>query len=118
MHYPTVSGDMLEEVERAAQASPARPSLSPGLMRARAKLLYYRAFVHLYRACGRLATVVCVNSSWTQNHICNLWRKPKSDVALVYPPCNTVRFMANELDVRGGVYAVPGARVAVNKFGD
>lgn len=67
------------------------------------KLIYYRCFAAAYRVCGYFADVTMVNSSWTKNHIEELWQLSAADgdqakdlplwiprrLSLVYPPCNT-----------------------------
>jgi alpha-1,2-mannosyltransferase len=51
-----------------------------------AKLNYYRLFSLLYGSVGRCADTVMVNSSWTENHILNIWNAPYK-THRVYPPC-------------------------------
>ena len=48
------------------------------------KLAYYRGFAWLYRLCGRQASLVMANGSWTCNNIEKLWKKSPE---VVYPPC-------------------------------
>ena len=56
----------------------------------RLKLLYYKLFAVVYGFVGRRADVIMVNSSWTRDHIQQIWH-PK-DLAVVYPPCDTDSF--------------------------
>lgn len=82
------------------------------------KLLYYRIFAAMFTFIGFFVDLVVVNSSWTRNHIEQLWRltdspvnqqRPKSTqvakdssktiesmlsrkprrLVTIYPPCNT-----------------------------
>ena len=55
-----------------------------------AKVLYYRIFAWLYGLVGRCCNVAVVNSTWTHNHIVELWGK---GAAIVYPPCNVTEFL-------------------------
>lgn len=72
------------------------------------KLLYYRAFAYAYQLCGYFADEVMVNSTWTKNHIEELWLLRPEDrqkaresplwfprhLMLLYPPCNTTAIQA------------------------
>jgi alpha-1,2-mannosyltransferase len=42
----------------------------------------------MYGKVGRCADTVMVNSSWTENHVMNLWNIPYK-THRVYPPCET-----------------------------
>jgi len=100
-HYPTVSADMLRVVDerRAAHNNSGAISRSPLL--AWAKGRYYRAVISAYKAAGRHAQLVFVNSSWTRGHIDSLWGSGEASGAsshsasssprihTVYPPCDT-----------------------------
>ncbi len=55
------------------------------------KLIYYKLFARLYSLCGRCSDCVMVNSSWTQNHINELWSLAYR-TRVVYPPCDVVKF--------------------------
>ncbi len=103
VHYPTISTDML------ASLNPTAPTGTQGLNagqgtgpRGRAKALYWRLFAAVYSRVGASADVVMTNSSWTQNHILQLWgpfRLPSSpQIAVVYPPV-AVRELEHEVDV-------------------
>lgn len=111
-HYPTVSTDMLERVwarrpayisENAAGPEPKGSSSSTtgtntpssasarAVVNSRAKYVYYRLFSWAYLAAGRFAEVVMVNSTWTQNHIEQLWGR---EALVVFPPCAIDEFQA------------------------
>lgn len=91
VHYPTVSTDMLRRVADG-QASHNNVTLIGGSrLLTSAKILYYHAFAFLYSQVGAAADVVMVNSSWTRQHILQLWNRP-SVTFLVYPPCDITAF--------------------------
>lgn len=90
VHYPTISSDMIHNVQTTSHASFNNRQIfvrSP-LLRA-VKLIYYRMMAYLYGLAGRYSDIVMVNSSWTQSHIDSLW-KIKSHV--VYPSCGVESF--------------------------
>ena len=53
---------------------------------------YYALFAAAYGWCGRRAHAVLANSSWTKNHVENVFGR--NDVALAYPPCDTSALQA------------------------
>ncbi|ORX47788.1 UDP-Glycosyltransferase/glycogen phosphorylase [Hesseltinella vesiculosa] len=61
------------------------------------KLIYYRMFARVYGFCGSFSQTVMVNSTWTKNHIDQLW---STDANIVYPPCDTDRLSDLPLDGR------------------
>lgn len=79
VHYPTISSDMINKV-----------ILQKGKRRTISyiKLLYYHLFAHLYGFVGWFTDSIMVNSSWTEEHVNNLWKRPLSTYK-VYPPCDT-----------------------------
>ena len=96
VHYPTISNDMIKNVETSSHASFNNRALfvrSPVLRYM--KLIYYKLLAYSYGFAGRKADLVMVNSSWTQNHIKSLW---KTDVQIVYPPCDVESFKTIPLD--------------------
>ena len=57
------------------------------------KLVYYSLFAICYGIAGSMANLVMVNSSWTLNHIQQLWRFSRNRrVHVVFPPCDTSSF--------------------------
>lgn len=72
-HYPTISGDMLSAVS------------SKFLF----KRLYWQAFAVLYSYVGSYADIVMANSTWTMNHLKDLWSLKPDQASIVYPPCDT-----------------------------
>ena len=51
-------------------------------------LLMFENFVQIYGVMGRCAEIVMVNSSWTEEHINDIWNIPLR-THRVYPPCDT-----------------------------
>ncbi|KAI8068590.1 hypothetical protein BC940DRAFT_31866 [Gongronella butleri] len=93
----TLRSDMLQRVyERRAQYNNDK-RLANSWLWTTAKLIYYRLFARVYSYCGSFAQVVMVNSSWTKNHIDQLW---STDADIVYPPCDTDRLGDLSLDGR------------------
>ena len=66
------------------------------------------------QALVRWRQVVMVNSSWTRNHVCQLWWKLEPP-ARVYPPCNTDALVALPLDRKlKRLYLVSVAQVCLD----
>jgi len=73
VHYPTLSRDMVERVQRGASLYNNRPMVARSKILTWGKTVYYRLLVALYAFCGRRAGVVMANSTWTKGHIDALW---------------------------------------------
>jgi len=88
VHYPSISGDMIKRVENRvvdvtnSQAITSNPILS------KLKLIYYKETLKLYSRVGLYTDSVMTNSSWTNNHIIDLWKVPEK-TTIVYPPCDS-----------------------------
>ncbi|CAI2348575.1 unnamed protein product [Caenorhabditis sp. 36 PRJEB53466] len=91
VHYPTISRDMLDVVDRRQAAFNNRDVIAQSNILSLLKLYYYRLFAVAYRWAGKAANVVMVNGSWTQRHITSIWSR--RDVSIVYPPCDVEAFM-------------------------
>ncbi|GFG39376.1 hypothetical protein Cfor_03223 [Coptotermes formosanus] len=87
VHYPTITGDMLSRVSRHVIAHNNRPYVARSPFLTAGKLLYYRLFAWLYGWVGRCADIVMVNSSWTEEHINEIWQCSLK-THRVYPPCD------------------------------
>eukprot|EP01104_Vermistella_antarctica_P014549 TRINITY_DN4606_c0_g1_i8.p1 TRINITY_DN4606_c0_g1~~TRINITY_DN4606_c0_g1_i8.p1 ORF type:complete len:414 (-),score=75.81 TRINITY_DN4606_c0_g1_i8:1382-2623(-) len=96
-HYPTISTDMLGRVTSASTSYNNSASVARNPLLTFAKVTYYRLFARLYGLVGRLAEVVMVNSTWTQNHINDIWGIPDR-THIVYPPCDTDSLQKYSLD--------------------
>jgi len=88
VHYPTISSDMMNKV---IQQKGERKTISS------IKLVYYQLFAKLYGIVGWFADSIMVNSSWTEEHINSLWRRPLSTYK-VYPPCDTSDLLSIPLE--------------------
>ncbi|XP_065218571.1 GDP-Man:Man(3)GlcNAc(2)-PP-Dol alpha-1,2-mannosyltransferase [Planococcus citri] len=87
-HYPTITSEMMHKVVSRSGAHNNRDYIARSPILTAAKLNYYRIFALLYRFAGKFADIIMVNSSWTENHINSLWRRPMITFK-VYPPCDT-----------------------------
>lgn len=85
------STDMLELVSSNRTNFNNREIISRSRTLTRFKMTYYQLFARLYGWCGRSAACVMVNSTWTQNHINQLWQLAYK-TRIVYPPCDVKLF--------------------------
>ena len=90
VHYPTVSRDMLEQVNSQVMTHNNAAWISRSKLFTKIKSLYYKCFASVYGFVGRRNAVVMVNSTWTHGHIAELWHPQK--LFIVYPPCDTSAF--------------------------
>ncbi|CAL1267353.1 unnamed protein product [Larinioides sclopetarius] len=88
VHFPTISTDMLKNVQNSKIFSLC-------------KLVYYQVFAFCYGLVGKQADVIMVNSTWTRNHILELWQKPQFTFT-VYPPCDVSEFNCIPLEIHDG----------------
>jgi alpha-1,2-mannosyltransferase len=96
-HYPTISTDMLTLVSSSTESFNNRPLIAKSSLLTQLKLLYYRLFAQMYGLVGRFSDLIMVNSSWTRNHIKDVWSLGDERVHLVYPPCDTQAFQSLSL---------------------
>jgi len=89
VHYPTISTDMIEQVQSRSSSYNNRKRVAHSRLASFLKLRYYKIFAWLYSRCGSSADCVMVNSSWTEEHIKSLWSKREDEVSKVFPPCDT-----------------------------
>ena len=90
VHYPTISTDMLDQVQSKRAAYNNRGFIAGSPLASFVKLRYYKIFAWLYSQCGSVADTVMVNSSWTEEHIRQLWGGGgEGGVVKVFPPCDT-----------------------------
>ena len=92
VHYPTISSDMLGKVQKRVIAFNNNSIVANSNILSSFKLIYYRGFSWLYGFVGSFSDVVMVNSSWTLNHINQIWKIP-SRTKIVYPPCETKKLL-------------------------
>ncbi|KAH8295718.1 hypothetical protein KR018_005692, partial [Drosophila ironensis] len=86
VHYPIISTDMLKRVQQRQMSHNNKKYVARNPFLTWTKLAYYRLFSKMYRWVGRCAETIMVNSSWTENHILQLWDVPFK-THRVYPPC-------------------------------
>ena len=99
VHYPTISADMIGRVKSRANMYNNAGAVARSRALTALKVWYYRAFALAYGACGRCASAVAVNSTWTQGHVRALWG---GDPEVVYPPCDTAALRDLPLDRGAG----------------
>lgn len=89
---------MLQEVIERRPSYNNHTSISSNSSISKLKQFYYQIFTRLYSHVGSFASLVMVNSSWTESHISKLWNLSvisstdyhiKSSLYKVFPPCNT-----------------------------
>lgn len=85
-HYPTISTDMLRRVQNRITTHNNRNYVAKNPFLTWLKLTYYKLFAKMYSLAGRQADAIMVNSSWTENHIIDLWQVSYKTFR-VYPPC-------------------------------
>jgi alpha-1,2-mannosyltransferase len=102
VHYPTISTDMLSSLDDSQSSRKDEEFTVRGLnagagkgWKGGLKKRYWKLFAKAYSHAGSYVDVVMTNSSWTRNHIEQLWgplRKkkrrniPGADIAVVFPP--------------------------------
>ncbi|KAJ3132126.1 asparagine-linked glycosylation protein [Geranomyces variabilis] len=89
VHYPTISSDMLRKVSSKEADFNHSAVVARSPLLTRLKKWYYIAFAMAYGFVGRRANVVMVNSTWTRNHINQIWSSPQP-ASVVFPPCDTL----------------------------
>lgn len=87
-----VSTDMLGQVSRRTAAFNNNSFISSSPILSLAKTIYYRLFAYIYGITGRYANAIMVNSSWTEDHINQIWNVPLKTIK-VYPPCDVKEFL-------------------------
>lgn len=89
-HYPFISRDMIQTV--ATGKSQYNNQNMDDSVKKQVKLAYYWSIYYFYKFCGRSADVVAANSSWTREHMDELWNKGNK-IETIYPPCDTSEFI-------------------------
>jgi alpha-1,2-mannosyltransferase len=93
VHYPTISTDMLDSLHAEVSTTHGANAGKGAGLRGKVKQFYWQLFAKLYSWVGGNVDVVMTNSSWTQNHVSQLWgpsrtkRGKKHAISVVYPPC-------------------------------
>lgn len=81
-HYPVISSDMLRKLRNAKDSRSLKTVI---------KFWYWRAFMLWYRYVGSFVTIATTNSTWTNNHMNDIWPSCKSRI--IYPPCSTEKLV-------------------------
>jgi alpha-1,2-mannosyltransferase len=70
------------------------PTITKSAVATYVKLIYYSVFALCYGISGSMANLVMVNSTWTLNHIKQLWCLcgDKKNIHVIFPPCDTSNF--------------------------
>lgn len=97
VHYPTISTDMLGRVTNRVAAFNNNSFISNSSILTWAKAVYYKLFAMTYGMTGRRADAIMVNSSWTEDHINQIW-DAQFRTYKVYPPCDVKDFQALSVD--------------------
>nr|CAG4646314.1 EOG090X07J8 [Macrothrix elegans] len=97
VHYPTISTDMLGRVAKRTAAFNNNSFIANSTILSRAKLWYYELFAMLYGFVGRFSQAIMVNSSWTEDHINQIWKVPLKTFK-IYPPCDVKEFLEIPVD--------------------
>jgi len=84
MHYPTITANMIQRVNRREQMYNNAVFIARSPLLSSLKCYYYRIFAFIYQLCGCCASKVLVNGTFTKRHIEQLW--PKVEIKLCYPP--------------------------------
>ncbi|KAH8299631.1 hypothetical protein KR044_003816, partial [Drosophila immigrans] len=87
VHYPVISTDMLKKVQFRQLAHNNKAYVVRNPFLTWIKLTYYRLFSKMYKWVSRCSESIMVNSSWTENHIVDLFDVPLR-THRVYPPCD------------------------------
>lgn len=105
VHYPVISSEMLQVVHEQRPSFNNNNIITTNKKLSKLKLYYYQIFAQCYAYVGNFSSLVFVNSSWTGNHIKQLWSlkesmtniqmnidnqsKDQRKLVKLFPPCNT-----------------------------
>lgn len=90
-HYPFISYDMIDQVEKNQSGVHSQGKLSKNKYVRKIKLFYYKLILKLYEIMGnKCLSFAYANSTWTFNHLNKLWRELYNNQKLfiLYPPCS------------------------------
>jgi alpha-1,2-mannosyltransferase len=91
VHYPTISTDMLTSLDDSTDSNRGLHAGAGSGWKGRAKKRYWLLFAKAYSIAGIYVDVVMANSTWTKNHIHELWGKTRGtrtadDMSVIFPP--------------------------------
>ena len=90
-HYPFISYEMIYQVEHNIYGVHSQGKLNKIKIIKKIKLLYYKFILKLYELMGnKCLSFAYVNSTWTFNHMKELWKKLflNKKLLILYPPCS------------------------------
>ncbi|CCF59757.1 hypothetical protein KAFR_0H03470 [Kazachstania africana CBS 2517] len=82
-HYPVISTDMLNKLLNQKQT-----------LKVKLKYCYWKLFMLYYQHMGTFVSISITNSTWTNNHIKQIWSK--ADQKIIYPPCSTEKLVRTD----------------------
>ena len=97
IHYPFISTDMLHRVTIGQNNYNNDERIAKSPLLTHLKLLYYTIIASIYSFVGTFADVITVNSTWTANHIRQIFKK---EPIILFPPCDTKEFADLPLEGR------------------
>ena len=88
VHYPTLQNEDLQHKQNQKQQS---------ILYSIFKSIYYWILLKLYAYCGSYATAVWANSTWTGQHLQQVWniQSRRRPIQILYPPCSTTTINHN-----------------------
>ena len=92
-HYPFISLDMINQVKNNSAGYVHSRSYLPFLKTL--KIVYYKFILFLYQFNGIALENSWNNSSWTNSHMCKIW---KTNHLLYYPPCGVDDLNLNKVN--------------------
>ena len=90
VHYPVLSTDMIQRVRERRPTYNNSERIAEYVSVSKIKLVYYAVLMNVYKLMGRCVEVAMCNSTWTKNHISQIWT---GNVMVVYPPCDVEPFL-------------------------
>jgi len=94
VHYPLISYDMIGQISRGESGVHSRGLFSKLKPLRYLKIVYYYVIYLTYKAVGYFVHYAFTNSSWTDNHIKQIWTNLKTDI--LYPPCSTKLYFTSK----------------------
>ena len=90
-HYPFISYEMINQVQHNMPGVHSRGTHNKFKLFKDIKIYYYKLILKLYELMGnKCLSFAYVNSTWTLNHMKELWRELDKNrkLKILYPPCS------------------------------
>ena len=90
-HYPFISYEMINQVQHNQPGVHSRGRMNKFPIYKKFKIYYYKLILKLYELMGnKCLSFAYVNSTWTYNHMKDLWRDllKNKKLVILYPPCS------------------------------